>query len=570
MSGDLEAGSIAIGVVGGLALFLMGMGMMADALKLVAGDRMREVLARLTTNRFTGALTGALVTGVVQSSSVTTVLVVGFVSAGLMPMAHSVGVIMGANIGTTLTGQIVAFKVTRYALLMVAAGFAMTALANRQRFRHYGSALLGLGLIFFGMAVMGDAMEPLQSHPPFIQALGRLASPWVGILAGAGFTALIQSSSATTGIVIVLAAQGLVTLPAGIALLVGANIGTCVTALLATLGRPRDATRAAVVHVLFNVVGAAIWLPFLHELAGMAAALSPASTGLAGLERAAADAPRQIANAHTIFNVANTLLFIGFVPQIARFVHWLVPDRPVEEDDEVRPRYLDRELLRTPSLALDRARLEILRLGARVRLMVTGVLPAMTEGRFDDLEAVRAMDDAVDTLHGHIVTYLGEISQTTLAEDQTADLLRLMEAVNDLESIGDIVETILVGRGLERLDTRVRISPATREVIEGFHGSVLTSLDLALKAVGQKDPEAASAVVEMKSEINRLSDSAALHEVRRLVAQEPNRLAAYTVEVDMLEGMKRIYYFCKRMARTVLPPSPEGSPVGDPLRGDAP
>lgn len=553
MTPDLPVGSIAIGLLGGLAIFLMGMEMMADALKLVAGDRMRAVLARLTTNRFSGAFTGALVTAVIQSSSVTTVLVVGFVSAGLMSMAQSVGVIMGANIGTTITGQIIAFKVTRYALLMVAVGFGTTLLARRQRTRQYGSALLGLGLIFFGMGIMGEAMDPLRTFTPFLDGMARLATPWVGIVSGALFTALVQSSSATTGIVIVMASEGLVTLPAGIALLFGANVGTCVTALLATIGKTREALRAAVVHVLFNVAGVVVWLPFIPELSDIVVAMSPSSASLSGLERLAEDTPRQIANAHTVFNVVNTLLFIGFVPQIARLVNALVPDRPLAEEDEIRARYLDVELLRTPSLALDRARLEILRMGDRVRAMISEVLPAILEGEAEDLEAIRAMDEPVDALHGHIVTYLGEISRGTLTEEQTTDFIRLMEAANDLENIGDIVETNLVELGHQRRTSRVQVSAATRSVLEEFHSAVLSSLDHAVQAVTQKNALAATAVIDMKGEINRLADSAALHEARRLVAEEPNRLAAYTVEMDVLENLKRIYYFCKRMARGVVP-----------------
>jgi phosphate:Na+ symporter len=228
---------LVMGLLGGLALFLYGMDKMSESLKAVAGERMKSILARLTTNRVTGALTGAFVTAVIQSSSVTTVLVVGFVTAGLMSVSQSVGIIMGANIGTTITAQIIAFKVTKYALLIVAAGFAMLFLGKRERTRHHGAGIMGLGLVFFGMGVMGEAMAPLRSYQPFLDAMIRMENPAVGILVAALFTGLIQSSSATTGIVIVMASQGLITLTAGIALILGANIGTCVTALLASIGR---------------------------------------------------------------------------------------------------------------------------------------------------------------------------------------------------------------------------------------------------------------------------------------------------------------------------------------------
>ncbi len=233
--------AMGMNLFGGLAIFLFGMDQMSDALKAVAGERMKVVLAKLTTNRFMGAITGAFVTAVIQSSSVTTVLVVGFITAGLMSLAQSIGVIMGANIGTTITAQIVAFKVTKAALLMVAVGFTMMFFSHQDRIKQYGAMLMGLGLVFFGMAVMSDAMKPLRSYQPFLDLMVTMENPLVGILIAAAFTGLIQSSSATTAIVIVMATQGFITLPAGIALAFGANIGTCVTALLASIGKPREA-----------------------------------------------------------------------------------------------------------------------------------------------------------------------------------------------------------------------------------------------------------------------------------------------------------------------------------------
>ena len=319
---------MAIQLFGGLALFLFGMEQMANALKAVAGERMKVILAKLTTNRFMGAITGAFVTAVIQSSSVTTVLVVGFISAGLMSMSQSIGVIMGANIGTTITAQIVAFKVTKYAMLMIAIGFSGLFFSKKEQIRHYGGMLMGLGLIFFGMGIMSEAMSPLRTYQPFLDLMVRMENPFIGILIAALFTALVQSSSATTGIVIVMASQGFITLPAGIALAFGANIGTCVTAMLASIGKPREAVRAALVHVFFNVAGVLVWLAFIPNLAEIVLLISPVSADLPEAARLAADTPRQIANAHTIFNIANTLLFIGFVGVFASVVEKLVPDKP--------------------------------------------------------------------------------------------------------------------------------------------------------------------------------------------------------------------------------------------------
>jgi phosphate:Na+ symporter len=539
-------------LLGGLALFLFGIDQMASALKDVAGERMKLILARLTTNRFMGALTGAFVTGVIQSSSVTTVLLVGFISAGLMSMAQSISVIMGANIGSTVTAQLIAFKVTDAALAMVAVGFTMLFFGKRERIKQYGGMIMGIGLVFFGMAVMSEAMHPLRSYQPFMDMMARMENPLLAIAIGAAFTALIQSSAATTGIVIVMASQGFITLPAGIALAFGANIGTCVTAALASIGKPREAVRAALAHVLFNIFGVLIWYGFIDNLAQFVTWISPTYPELSGMERLAAEAPRQIANAHSIFNIANTFLFIGFVSQFARLVEWLIPDKPLEEIEVIQPKYLDTALLETPSLALDRVRMEAARLGERVQAMLDGILPAVLDGNRPALREIARLDDEVDVLYGHIITYLGQVSRRGLTESQTHDLLGLMAAVNDLENIGDIIETDMVALGEKRIEEGVAVSPSTHEVLGRIHAAVAESVRTACRALAEDDSEAAERVIDAKGHINELIDAATLHQADRLVADEPNRLAAYAVEVDVIERQKRIYYFAKRIAKSVV------------------
>jgi len=544
--------TMGMGLFGGLALFLFGMDQMADALKAVAGERMKDILGKLTTNRFMGAITGAFVTAIINSSSVTTVLVVGFISAGLMSLAQSVGVIMGANIGSTMTAQLIAFKVTKAALLMIGIGFTMAFASKNERIRQYGGMLMGLGLVFFGMGVMSDAMGPLRSYQPFLDLMQTMQNPFVGILVAAAFTGLVQSSAATTGIVIVMAAQGYVNLPTGIALAFGANIGTCVTALLASIGKPREAVRAAVVHVLFNVAGVLVWVGLIAQLAEFVRWISPAYPELSGTEQLAAAAPRQIANAHTIFNVANTLLFIGLAGQFARAAEWLVPDKPLSEEAlVVRAKYLDEELLSTPSLALGRVRLEVLHMGERVEEMMKRIMPGILSGNRQTLRDIERMDDDVDVLHAQIIAYLGKISRLSLTEHQTAELIKLMEAVNDLENIGDVIETNLIVLGNERIDQGVSISQPTREVLTNFHVAVNRAVNSAVQAVAQKNEVAARTVTAMKQEVAQIADSAAAHQAQRLVAEEPNRIPAYTIEVDIIEKLKRIYYFAKRMAKTV-------------------
>ena len=544
---------LVVGLLGGLSLFLFGMDKMSDALKNVAGEKMKDILGILSNNRIMGLITGAIVTAVIQSSSVTTVMLVGFVSAGLMSLSQTVGVILGADIGTTITAQIVAFKVTKYALLLLAIGFGMLFISKREKIQQYGYMVMGLGMIFFGMGVMKDAMEPLRTYQPFIDLMANMSNPILGILVAAIFTALVQSSSASMGVVIVLAMQGLITLEAGISLALGANIGTCVTAGLASLGKPREAVRVAVCHVLFKIIGVLIMLPLIGPFAKFVIFISPSpAEGLTGLQAAAAVLPRQVANAHTLFNIGIGVLFLPFVTQFARLVFWLVPDKPLPEFEEIQPKYLSEMLLHTPSLALDAARHEIKRMGKRVDLMNSAMMPAVLTGNREALQAVREMDEEVDVLYKHLVNYLAEVSKLQLNEYQTQKMMKLMAAVNDLEQIGDVIEVSLVDLGEKRLKKGFKISDATQKVINTVHVVVSDALKAAVRAVVEEDNDFATRVLSMKSDMNRLVEQAGMHQAKRLVSEDSGKFEAYSVEVDIIEKLKRIYYHAKRMAKTVV------------------
>ncbi|MGI9585557.1 MAG: Na/Pi cotransporter family protein [Acidimicrobiia bacterium] len=537
-SDSIDWFTVIVGLAGGLALFLLGMDRMTESLRAVAGDRARKILERLTANRFVGMLTGAGVTAVVQSSSVTTVLLVGFISAGLMTLVQSIPVILGSNIGTTITAQIIAFNVTSWALVLVAVGFTVSAVARRERHRSQGIAVMGLGLVFFGMVVMGEAMSPLRTYVPFIEAMASLDNILLGIIVGALFTAVVQSSSATTAVVIVLASQGLISLEAGIALIMGANIGTSITALLAAIGKPREAQRAAVAHLLFNVIGVLIWIPFIDVVASWIASVGGGT-------------PREIANAHTLFNVVNALIFLPFVNQFAAIVTRLVPDKP--DVGLVQPKYIDLGLLTTPSLALSKARMEMLRMATRVQRMLEEILPAVLDGSSDDLREVEQLDDEVDALHGVIIEFLGEISQVKLGEESSAELVDLIEATNALEAVGDIIETNLVALGMERIDASIDVSEETRRLITSYHDALVDAFELALVAVTQKDEDAAREVARMKSTIRGYERGATERQTQRLVADAPNRIATYRFETDVIANLKRIYYFTRRIARVAVP-----------------
>ena len=548
---EIPWGIMGMQVFGGLAIFLFGMDQMSEAMKAVAGNRMRDILGHLTNNRVTGLLTGASITAVIQSSSVTTVMLVGFVTAGMMSLSQAIGVILGADIGTTITAQIVAFPVKKYALVLVTSGFVMLFVGRKEKIKQYGTLIMGLGMIFFGLAIMSDAMKPLRTYQPFIQLMQDVANPLVGILIATLFTALIQSSSATMGVVIVLAQQGLITLEGGIALALGANIGTCATAGLASIGKPREAVRVAVAHVTFKIVGVALIFFFIPHLAEICRWISPAYPELTGMDQLAKETPRQIANAHTLFNVGIALIFLPVTPLFARFCEWVVPDKPKEGEElrvDFKPRYLDETLISTPPLALGRCRLEIGRLGERVVDMFSMVLPAVLTGSKENLQEIVEIDDEVDALYGHIVLFLSKLSKTNLSDEQAEELMYLLQTVDRFENIGDIMENNMVRVGTQRIEENIVVSKGTMEIINKYHQQVASTLVDTVEVVANEDVEAIKRVRRTKGVIASLALETAQLGIERLTADAPNRLNTYARERETIEHMDRIYRLCRRIA----------------------
>ena len=538
---------------GGLALFLFGIDQMSDGLKAVAGKRLATLLSSVTRNRFLGALSGAFVTAVLNSSSVTTVLVVGFITAGIMTLQQSIGVIMGANIGSTVTAQIVAFNVTQYALLPVAIGFGMIFFGKSDKVKHSGSMLFGLGLLFGGMGIMSDAMYPLRSYEPFLDLMARLENPLLGVLVGAVFTGLVQSSAATTGIAIVMASEGLMTLPAGIGLALGANIGTCVTAVLAAIGKPVAARRAAAAHILFNIFGVLIWLPLIEQLAQLAISVSPSHSELTGAARMAEEVPRQIANAHTIFNVVNTAIFIWFTGLFARLVERLVPDREKESKEIVTPKYLDENLLDSPSLALEATRFEVAHMGELAVAMVRQLRPALESRDPAELDKLERMDDQVDVLHGKIVEYLGEIHKQELTDEETDTFLRLMRGVDEVERIGDVVESDIIPLARTVLGEDLELSDTTQMVFHRLYERVCAAVQKAVQAVADDDQKQALDVIGMKEEINGLIAEALRYQAERVSPTQPRLIDIFRMEDEFIDSLKRIYSLSRRLAKLLLP-----------------
>ena len=307
---------------GGLALFLYGMTMMSNGLELAAGNKMKSILEKLTTNRFLGVIVGALITAVIQSSSATTVMVVGFVNAGLMNLTNAVWVIMGANIGTTITGQLIAIDITALAPIIAFVGIAMIVFFKSKKMDAFGTIIGGLGILFMGMEMMSNAMVPLRSSPDFIRIVSTFENPFIGILVGAVFTAIIQSSSASVGILQALAKSGVVTLPSAIYVLFGQNIGTCITAVLASIGTGRNAKRTTIIHLSFNLIGTIIFvtISMLLPFADFVQSLTPGNI------------PAQIANVHTVFNVVTTILLLPFGTKLVTLAFKILPEKDGLED----------------------------------------------------------------------------------------------------------------------------------------------------------------------------------------------------------------------------------------------
>ena len=550
--------TLVIGLFGGLALFLFGMEQMTRALKLAAGEGMKMFLDRLTRRRVTGALTGAMVTGIMQSSSVTTVLLIGFVSAGLMSLQQSVAVIMGANIGSTVTAQIIAFKITKLALVLVAVGFAMT-IARRERVGQYGAIVLGLGLLFLGMEQMGLATSPLRDNPAFVHAMNRMNNPMLGILAAAALTAIIQSSAATMGIAIVLAGQGFISLEAGIALAFGANIGTCVTALLASIGRPRVALQTAIVHVIFNVIGVLLWLAFIPQLAELVRLISPQVPELHDAARLAAETPRQIANAHTVFNVVNTLVLLPFTALLALVARRLCPVRLAPAVERAKPQFLDTAYLDTPDLALHRVQLELGRLGQFVQRMIANAFDVITTGTGADLNRLERQDDDVDDLQTAIVEYLRKMGREELTTDDTRRLQQLTAVAIYLENAADVVTTNLVALGRDRIEHKIEISDVTRRHMTDLYRPMREAFDAAMEAVTTDDTARARHVIDMKDRINQLVSEVLEQVGRRLVVDAPKRVEAFRIETDMVSQFQRLYSLSKRIARCAAAPDEDWS-----------
>ena len=549
---SIEILPLIFGLLGGLALFLYGIEQMTGALKTIAGSKMKNLLAKVTSNRIKGAITGVFATAVVQSSSVTTVLVVGFISAGLISLAQAISIIVGANVGSTVTVQIIAFNITKYSLLMIAIGFGIRFIVKNEKIKYLGLMLMGIGLLFLGMQFMSDATRPLRAYEPFIYAMSHMKNPIIGILIAAVFTAIIHSSAATIGIVIALASQGFINLEAGISLVLGANIGTCITALLASISMPRVSKQAALSHIIINIIGVLIWLPFIYRLDDVVRYISPSFHELTGLNRIAAEAPRQIANAHTIFNIFNTIILLPFITPLGKFIAWILPVKPLAVEEKIKPKYLDDASLSTPSIALELVRMELSRQSRRASVMIKEITNAVLYADKDKLRKIKKMDDEVDLLHDYIISYLSKLSKKELTAEESRLHQSYLIASNYIEYIGDVIETNLVTLGKERVAAELQFSKKSQPYLSNFFDKVIWCAEESFNALLEGNKKRADVVINMKKEVSQLAQETQSHLEERLNFETDVPLAEYRILSEIVENMKRIYYLSKRIAKDVV------------------
>ena len=496
---------IIIGIMGGLGLFLFGMNLMGEALEKAAGSKLKKIIELLTSNIFMGVLVGTLVTAVIQSSSATTVMVVGFVNAGIMTLPQAVGVIMGANIGTTVTAQLVSIDMNGLAPVALGIGIILYLFGGKPKTKHIAEVLIGFGILFTGMDFMKEAVQPLSEYQGFTNALLTFGKyPILGLLLGFGITAIIQSSSASMGMLIALASQGLIPLNSALPILYGQNIGTCVTSLLSSIGASISAKRAALIHLIFNILGTVIFLLFLNKIvvAGVTY-IDPNNVA------------RQIANVHTIFNIASTLILLPFNKMIIKLATRLIPDSHLEDDDVKVVKFIDDRMIETPSIALLNVEKETLRMGEKSKQSLDCAMRGIMEKSQKDLSNTLKKEKTINELQKTILSYLLKLSKAPLNEESREVIDSLFNTVNDIERIGDHAEN-LAELGENSIANDVVFSDHAKNELNDMYNKVLSTYTYALESMRTSDVDLACKVIKMEEQVDIMEKSCRVNHMRRL------------------------------------------------------
>lgn len=532
---------IAIGIMGGLGLFLYGMNLMGDGLQKSAGSKLKRIIELLTSNVIMGVLVGMVVTMVIQSSSATTVMVVGFVNAGIMSLTQAIGVIMGANIGTTITAQLVSLDVDFLAPVALGIGIVIYMFSNKPKHKNIAEILIGFGILFTGMDFMKEAVKPLAGYQGFTDMLLSFGHhPILGVLMGFAITAIVQSSSASMGMLIALASQGLIPITAALPILYGENIGTCVTSLISSIGASRNARRAAIMHLTFNVLGSMIFMFILSKpIVAIVTAIDPT------------DAARQIANAHTLFNILNVIVLLPFNKLIVKLALKLVPETKSEQDDDDKVvKYIDDRMIETPSIALANIVKETLRMGEKSKESLNAAMDGIVDKSKEKIELSFKREKLINELQKSILNYLLKLSKASLNEDSRETVDALFNTVNDIERIGDHAENI-AELAKDIVDLEISFSDVGIGELKDMYNKVVSTYTYALEAMRTSNVELACKVIKMEEQVDMMEKSCRANHMNRLNSSSCS-IESGVIYLDIISNLERVSDHAVNVAQQVI------------------
>lgn len=545
---DLLNQNFIFGLLGGLGLFLFGMKTMSEGLQKIAGEKIRKILAALTNNRLVGTIVGIAVTALVQSSTATTVMTVGFVNAGLLSLVQAIGIVLGANIGTTVTAQLIAFNITQFALPVIAAGVGLKMFGRRKKQVYIGEIILGFGLLLFGLLTMKYGFEPLRNSADFRQLFVTIGDyKLLAILIGALLTILVQSSSATIGITLALATSGLISFETSVALVLGENIGTTITANIAAIGTTLAARRTAFAHFLFNSIGTLIILLLLPLYMKFVAALTPGDADFIiqtqsqaeSLTAAIGDKPhiaRHIANAHTLFNVVNVAICLPFIGLLAKLSTIAIRGQDVADNLQVK--FIDNRVLNTPPIAIGQARREAQRMAQITLEMLQETTYFLEDNNAHRIIELERREELVDMLQREITGFLVQLSQRSISSQTSEIIASLMHIVNDLERVGDHCEN-LWHLGQKKTAANIVFSEIGENQILIIGDKTKDFLRYVVEQMGKTESSLAAKAIEYEDAIDDMEKSMRLQHIARLntgeCAVQPGLLF-----IDMLHNFEKI------------------------------
>ena len=549
---------IVFGLLGGLAVFIYGMNMMSECLQKAAGEKMKKILSLLTRNPVMGALAGMLVTAVLQSSSATTVMAIGFVSAGLMTLPQAISIIFGANIGTTMTAQLIAFKLSDYIYAIIFIGFIVYFISKTERVKNIGMAIFAFGLLFLGIETMGTVMKPLASSPVFTELIGKVADiPILGVAVGALMTLVVQSSSATIAVLQNFAAQpgadgvtSIIGLAGAIPILFGDNIGTTITALLASIGQPKDAKRTALAHCIFNISGCFLFIWFVKPLAAFIQYISPKGPEIEVISR-------QIANTHTFFNLVMTLIWVPLVGVMVKIVMRLIPDGEVKEVNAVQPKFLDNKLISQPTVALQLAVRELMNCGEQVGVTLKKAAEKIDSGDGASVEEFVKSREVTAELTRKITDYLAEMAAAgVMTEQQAARAAELQYVLIDIDRISELTKNVAVSMQTEKLvkkdkksakEERVQFSQEASKDIQKSMELVSEMYNMVMKMVNNEEANEAENLVKMKEKIRKMDGDIRKGHIKR-VHKGKCKAGLTAAFNEILHNVERIGNSCVNLA----------------------